>query len=61
MTPKLCPHPLGVSKNGHAASLGLILMYIHANLLTNWTSSLSSRAFAVKHEILRLAKCIDIP
>ncbi len=58
MTPYYNPHPLGVSKN---VSLGLILMHIHANLLANLASSLSSRAFAFKHEILRLANCHDIP
>ncbi len=60
MTPYDDRHPLGVSKKGHAASLGLILMHIHANFITNWTSSFSSRAFAVKHKILRLGKCDDI-
>ena len=60
--PQIMTPPLRcIKKNGHAASLRLILMHIHANLITNWTGSLSSRAFAVKHEILRLGKCDNIP
>ncbi len=49
-----------VPKNGHAGALGLISMHIHANFIINWTSSLSSRAFAIKHEMPTLGKCYDI-
>ena len=58
---KLVGNELFSHLNGHVASLGLISMHIHANLLTDWTSSLSSSAFTVKHEMLRLANYIDIP
>ncbi len=45
----------------------LKLIWLNEKPLRTWeagetaSSSISSRAFAVKHEILRLANCINIP